>query len=159
MPKITNFLWFDHQAEQAARFYTGVFPNSRIVGTTHHGSAGPGSDRSVMTVEFELDGTPFVALNGGPQKFRFDESISFQVDCRDQDEVDAYWSALTDGGEEGPCGWLKDKYGVSWQVTPTRLTELTGSPDPETAQRAMNAMFEMTKIDIAALERAVATGS
>jgi predicted 3-demethylubiquinone-9 3-methyltransferase (glyoxalase superfamily) len=145
--------WFDTEAEQPAEFYTSVFPSSRIVEVTHYGSAGPRSEGMVMTVTFELDGQTFVALNGGPD-FSFSEAISFVVDCETQEEVDTYWEALSDGGEEGPCGWLKDRFGVSWQVTPTALPKLLADPDTEKAQRVMAAMLEMRKIDIEGLERA-----
>jgi len=159
MPKITPMLWFDDQAEQAAELYTSVFPNSRITEVNRYGEAGPGTPGGVMTVAFELDGERFVALNGGPQPFHFDESISFVIDCGDQEEVDHYWGALAaDGGEEGPCGWLKDRFGLSWQVVPRRLLELIGDPDRDRAQRAMACMLEMKKIDIAALEEAAAAG-
>src|SRR4051794_5969426 len=120
MPKITPCLWFDAEGEEAAEFYTSVFPNSRIVGILRHGDAAPRPAGSVLTVDFELDGKPFVALNGGPQ-FTFSEAISFQIDCHSQEEVDRYSSALSDGGEQGPCGWVKDRFGVSWQVVPSRL--------------------------------------
>jgi predicted 3-demethylubiquinone-9 3-methyltransferase (glyoxalase superfamily) len=155
VPKITPWLWFDTQSEEAATFYTSLFDNSRITGVDRYGDAGPGPAGSVMTVSFELDGQPMAALNGGPQ-YAFTEAISFQVGCESQDEVDRLWNALTDGGVEGPCGWCKDRFGVSWQIVPTRLHELLSDPDPERAQRAMRAMFEMKKIDIAALERAAA---
>ncbi len=155
MQKITPCLWFDTEGEEAARFYTTVFPNSRIVEVTRYGSAGPRDEGMVMTVDFELDGQKFVALNGGPQ-YTFDEAISFQVNCESQEEVDSYWSTLSEGGEEGPCGWLKDKFGVSWQVVPTALTELISDPDEEKSQRVMRAMLEMRKIEIDALERAAA---
>ncbi len=157
MQKITPCLWFDTQAEQAATFYTSVFRNSRISQVSRHGGAGPGPEGSVMTVTFELDGQQFVALNGG-REFTFNEAISLQVSCESQDEVDAFWSSLSEGGEEGPCGWLKDRYGVSWQIIPTRLTELLNDPDPQKSQRAMRAMLDMNKIDIATLQRAAATG-
>jgi len=155
MQKITSCLWFDTQGEEAATFYTSVFPNSKIVEISRYGSAGPRDEGTVMTVSFELDGHPFVALNGGPD-FSFSEAISFQVSCKDQDEVDAYWSALSEGGEEGPCGWLKDKFGLSWQIVPDRLIELITDPDKEKAQRAMAAMLQMRKIEIAELEQAAA---
>jgi len=151
--KITPFLWFDTQGEEAARLYTSLFPNSRIVEVTRYGPDMPRPEGTVMTVAFELDGQRFVALNGGPE-FTFSEAVSFQVDCADQDEVDRYWSALTDGGEEGPCGWLKDRYGLSWQIVPTALLELTADPDRERADRAFAAMLQMKKIDIAQLYRA-----
>ena len=153
MRRITPCLWFDTEGEAAAKLYTSVFPNSKIDRVTRYGSAGPRDAGTVMTVEFELDGQPFVALNGGPD-FTFSEAISFQVDCKDQEEVDYYWKALSQGGEEGPCGWVKDRFGLSWQIVPTRLNELVTDPDPERAQRAMAAMLEMRKIDIAELERA-----
>ncbi len=154
MQKITPFLWFDTEGEEAAKLYTSIFPNSKIVEIMRYGSAGPRPEGTVMTVAFELDGQKFVALNGGPN-FTFNEAISFEVDCADQDEVDSYWEKLTaDGGEEGPCGWLKDKYGVSWQIVPTRLMELLADPDKEKAQRVMAAMLEMKKIEIDELERA-----
>jgi predicted 3-demethylubiquinone-9 3-methyltransferase (glyoxalase superfamily) len=155
MQKITPCLWFDTEAEEAATFYTSVFPSSKIGDVARYGSGAPRPEGMVMTVEFELQGQSFVALNGGPD-FTFNESISFQVSCKDQDEVDAYWSKLSDGGEEGPCGWLKDKFGVSWQVVPTALPKLLGDPDPETAQRVMQAMLKMQKIEIDELERAAA---
>jgi predicted 3-demethylubiquinone-9 3-methyltransferase (glyoxalase superfamily) len=153
MPKITPCLWFDTRGEEAAEFYTSIFPNSRIVDVAHYGEAGPRDAGTVMVVKFELDGQEFVALNGGPE-FTFDEAISFQIDCADQDEVDRYSEALTDGGEQGPCGWVKDRFGVSWQVVPARLLELLADPDEAKAQRAMAAMLEMRKIDIAAVEAA-----
>jgi len=153
MPKITPCLWFDTQGEEAARFYTSIFPNSRIVDVAHYGEAGPRDAGTVMVVKFELDGQEFVALNGGPE-FTFDEAISFQIDCADQEEVDRYSEALTDGGEQGPCGWVKDRFGLSWQVVPKRMIELLSDPDEARAQRAMAAMLEMRKIDIAAVEAA-----
>ena len=159
MPRITPCLWFDMQGEEAATFYTSVFPNSRIVDVARYGEAGPREAGTVMAVKFELDGQEFVALNGGPE-FTFDEAVSFQIFCADQDEVDRYWSTLSEGGEEGPCGWLKDRFGLSWQVVPNRLMELLADPDQGKAQRAMAAMLEMRKIDIAAVEEAAeATGA
>ena len=155
MPKITPCLWFDTDGEEAAKFYTSVFPNSRIVEVTRYGSAGPRPEGMVMTVTFELDRQRFIALNGGPE-FTFDEAISLEVDCQTQDEVDAYWSDLSEGGEEGPCGWLKDKFGLSWQIVPTVLTELLADPDREKSQRVMQAMLTMKKIEIGALEEAAA---
>ncbi|MFC6600053.1 VOC family protein [Kitasatospora paranensis] len=155
--KITTFLWFDHQAEEATRFYTSLFADSRIVGVQRYGESGPGEAGSVMTVVFELAGQEYVALNGGPL-FPFTEAISLQVNCEDQAEVDRLWAALTEGGQESDCGWLKDRYGLSWQITPRRLMELIGDPDPARAQRAMGAMLRMRKIDIQALEDAVAGG-
>ena len=153
MDRITPCLWFDTEAEEAAAFYTSVFPNSRIVHVSHYGSAGPRPEGLAMEVEFELDGRSILALNGGPQ-FRFTEAISLQADCKDQDEVDRLWETLSEGGEEGPCGWLKDRYGVSWQIVPSRMYELIADPDPERAQRAIAAMLQMGKIEIADLERA-----
>jgi predicted 3-demethylubiquinone-9 3-methyltransferase (glyoxalase superfamily) len=155
MQKITPCLWFDMEGEEAAQFYTSVFPNSKIVEVTRYGSAGPRPEGTVMTVSFALDGQRFIALNGGPD-FTFNEAISFEVDCESQEEVDKYWDALTDGGEEGPCGWLKDRYGVSWQIVPKVLYELIGDPDREKSQRVMAAMLKMKKIEIAELERAAA---
>jgi predicted 3-demethylubiquinone-9 3-methyltransferase (glyoxalase superfamily) len=152
---INPCLWFDTEGEEAARFYTSIFPNSRILEVARYGEAGPRPAGSVMTVSFELDGHRFLALNGGPQ-FTFDEAISFQVDCRSQEEVDEYWSRLTEGGEESQCGWLKDRYGVSWQIVPTRLPELLNQSDPETSERVMRAMLQMKKIDVATLEEAAA---
>jgi len=157
LKKITPCLWFDSDGEEAATFYTGIFENSRIVHVSRYGSAGPRPEGMVMTVNFELDGQEFVALNGGPE-FTFDEAISFQVNCESQEEVDRFWSELSAGGEEGPCGWLKDKFGVSWQIVPTLLDELIRDPDTERSQRAMKAMLAMKKIDIAELERAAAVG-
>jgi predicted 3-demethylubiquinone-9 3-methyltransferase (glyoxalase superfamily) len=155
MQKITPFLWFDTEGEEAARFYTSVFPKSRIVDVSRYGSAGPRPEGMVMTVSFELDGQQFVALNGGPD-FTFNEAISFEVSCDTQEEVDRYWTTLSDGGEEGPCGWLKDKFGVSWQIVPKVLTELLADPDREKSQRVMAAMLKMKKIEIEGLERAAA---
>jgi predicted 3-demethylubiquinone-9 3-methyltransferase (glyoxalase superfamily) len=155
MPKITPCLWFDTEGEDAAKLYTSVFPNSRIVDVARYGEGAPRPAGTVMTVTFELDGQRFLALNGGPQ-FAFSEAVSFQVDCQTQDEVDAYWNALGDGGEEGPCGWLKDRYGLSWQIVPARLSELLSDPDREKSRRVMQAMLSMKKIEIDALERAAA---
>jgi predicted 3-demethylubiquinone-9 3-methyltransferase (glyoxalase superfamily) len=155
MNAITTCLWFDTEGEEAATFYTSVFPNSRILDVARYGSAGPRTEGTVMTVTFELDGHRFVALNGGPE-FTFSEAISFQVSCKNQEEVDSFWTKLSEDGEEGPCGWLKDKYGVSWQIVPTVLLELLGDPDRERSQRVMRAMLEMKKIEIDALERAAA---
>ena len=150
MPEITTCLWFDTESEDAARFYTSVFPNSKITKVTTRPDRPEGT---VMTVEFELDGKPFVALDGGPQ-FSFSEAVSFQVDCQTQADVDAYWAVLSEGGEEGPCGWLKDRFGVSWQIVPEVLLQLVSDPDREKAQRVMAAMMKMGKIEIAELERA-----
>ena len=155
MQRITPCLWFDTEGEEAAKFYTSIFPASRIVEVTRYGSAGPRAEGTVMTVLFELDGQQFVALNGGPE-FKPNEAISFQVDCGTQEEVDSYWNALADGGEPGPCGWLKDRFGVSWQIVPKVLGELITDPDAGKAQRVMAAMLSMGKIEIAELERAAA---
>jgi predicted 3-demethylubiquinone-9 3-methyltransferase (glyoxalase superfamily) len=156
MQKITPCLWFDTEGEEAAKFYTSIFPNSKIRNISRYGEAGPRAAGTVMTVDFELEGQEFVALNGGPD-FKFNEAISFQVDCETQDEVDAYWSKLTEGGgEEGPCGWLKDKFGVSWQIVPRALPRLLADPDREKSQRVMQAMLGMKKIEIDELERAAA---
>ncbi|HWW67406.1 MAG TPA: VOC family protein [Solirubrobacterales bacterium] len=151
--KIIPNLWFDTEAEEAADLYTSVFKNSRVVNVAHYTEAGPRPAGTVMTVEFELDGQRFVGINGGPQ-FTFDEAVSFQIDCETQDEIDHYWERLSEGGEEGQCGWLKDRYGLSWQVVPTGMEELFADPDPERARRAMQAMLGMGKIDIAALRSA-----
>jgi predicted 3-demethylubiquinone-9 3-methyltransferase (glyoxalase superfamily) len=154
MPPIVPNLWFDTQAAQAAELYVSVFPNSRVLGTTRYGEAGPGEPGTVMTVEFELDGQRFVGINGGPQ-FPFTEAVSFQITCADQAEVDHYWDALTaDGGHEGQCGWLKDRFGLSWQVVPDGMDDVLNDPDPARAQRAMQAMLGMTRIDVEALRRA-----
>jgi predicted 3-demethylubiquinone-9 3-methyltransferase (glyoxalase superfamily) len=153
--RLTPCLWFDTEGETAATFYTSVFPNSQILEVTRYGSAGPRPEGTVMTVSFELDGQPFLALNGGPE-FTFNEAISFQVSCESQAEVDRYWGTLAAGGEEGPCGWLKDRFGVSWQIVPTRLPELLGDLDREKSQRVMAAMMKMRKIEIDVLEQAAA---
>ncbi|MBC2878531.1 MULTISPECIES: VOC family protein [Streptomyces] len=155
MQKITSFLWFDDQAEEAAAHYTSVFDDSRIVHVQRYGEAGPGEPGSVMTVTFELAGQQFIALNGGP-RFTFNEAVSLYVDCTSQEEVDELWARLAEGGEEGPCGWLKDRYGLSWQIIPRRLTDLLSDADAERAGRVMRAMLEMTKIDVAKLEEAAA---
>ena len=153
MHKITPCLWFDSEGEEAAGLYTSLFPNSRIVDVVRFGAAGPRPEGTVMTVSFELDGQKFLALNGGPE-FTFSEAISFQVSCETQEEVDSYWGALSAGGEEGQCGWLKDKFGVSWQIVPAVLPELLSDPDPERTERVMRALLTMKKIEIDALERA-----
>lgn len=154
MPKITPFLWFDHQAEEAANLYVSIFKNSKVTSITRYGEAGPGPKGTAMTVQFRLDGQEFIALNGGPH-FTFNESISFSVDCKTQEEVDEYWTKLTaDGGEEGPCGWLKDRFGLSWQINPSILGKMLSDPDPQKAKRTMEAMLKMKKIDIAELQRA-----
>lgn len=148
MKKITPFLWFDTQAEEAMNFYTSIFKNSKVLGVT------PGPNGRAMSVNFELEGQEFIGLNAGPQ-FKFNEAISFLVDCKTQEEVDELWEKLTaDGGEEGRCGWLKDKYGLSWQIIPTALNEMLSDPNPEKAGRAMQAMLNMNKIDIQGLQRA-----
>ncbi len=151
--KITPNLWFDKQAEEAAEFYCSVFKNSRVISKALYPENSPGEAGTVMTVEWELDGQRFVGINGGPQ-FKFDEAVSFAISCDDQDEVDYYWEKLTDGGEESVCGWLKDRFGVSWQVVPQGMEELFSDPDPERSQRAMEAMLKMRKLDIAALQSA-----
>ena len=153
MQGLTTCLWFDTQAEDAANFYTSVFEDGKITQITRYGSAGPRPEGSVMTVDFEVAGHGFVALNGGPE-FTFNEAISHQVNCDNQDEVDRYWAQLTEGGEEGPCGWLKDRFGVSWQIVPTLLNRLITDPDQERAQRVIAAMLQMGKIDSAKLQEA-----
>jgi predicted 3-demethylubiquinone-9 3-methyltransferase (glyoxalase superfamily) len=158
MSRITPFLWFDTQAEEAAEFYTSIFENSRILEVVPRGPDTPGPDAATLTVRFELDGSEFVALNGGAQHFSFNESVSFVVTCRSQEEVDHYWGRLVEGGEEGPCGWLKDRFGLSWQVVPAQLPGILGDPDPSRAGRAMRAMLSMTKLDLGALERAAEGG-
>jgi predicted 3-demethylubiquinone-9 3-methyltransferase (glyoxalase superfamily) len=151
--KIIPNLWFDTEAEEAAEFYVSVFPNSRIVAVMHYTEAGPREAGMVMTVEFELDGQRFVGINGGPE-FKFDEAVSFEIKCETQDEIDYFWGRLSEGGEEGPCGWLKDRFGLSWQVVPTGMEELFADPDKARAERAMKAMLGMRKLDIAALPSA-----
>jgi len=151
--KIIPNLWFDTHAKDAAEFYVSVFRNSRIVKITHYTEAGPRPAGMVMTVEFELDGSRFVGLNGGPD-FTFNEAVSFQISCADQEEVDYFWSRLSEGGSEGPCGWLKDRFGVSWQVVPEGMEHLFADPDPQRAARAMAAMLTMGKLDLAAIQRA-----
>ena len=151
--KITTCLWFDTQAEEAANFYVSVFDGSKILSVARYGDGGPGPAGQVMTAEFEIEGRKFLALNGGPA-FTFSEAVSFVIDCASQDEVDRYWSALTADGEESQCGWLKDKFGVSWQVVPSVLGQLLGGSDPEGAQRAMQAMLGMRKLEIAELQAA-----
>jgi predicted 3-demethylubiquinone-9 3-methyltransferase (glyoxalase superfamily) len=153
MPKITPFLWFNTQAEEAVNYYVSIFPNSKVVKTTHYPKGTPAPEGSVMTVVFELDGQEFTALNAGPA-FKFTEAISFTVHCKTQDEIDKYSRKLTEGGEQGDCGWLKDKYGLSWQITPTYLIEMLSAADPAKKQRVMDAMMKMKKLDIAALEKA-----
>jgi predicted 3-demethylubiquinone-9 3-methyltransferase (glyoxalase superfamily) len=153
MQKITTFLTFDDQAEEAVDFYTSIFPNSRVVSTKRYGEAGPGPKGSLMTASFELAGQEFMALNGGPS-FAFAQGISLFVSCETQEEVDEYWEKLSEGGEEGPCGWLTDKFGVSWQIVPRVLGEMLGDDDPEKSARVMNAMLQMSKIEIEGLRRA-----
>jgi predicted 3-demethylubiquinone-9 3-methyltransferase (glyoxalase superfamily) len=154
MPSITPFLWFDTRAEDAATLYVSVFPNSRICDVTRYGAAGPGPEGQAMTVVFELDGQRMTALNGGPH-FQFSEAISFVVPCETQGEIDAYWDKLTaNGGAPGQCGWLKDRFGLSWQIVPKALAELVGDRDPAKARRATEAMLKMTKLDIAGLRQA-----
>jgi len=159
MQKITPFLWFDDRAEEAASFYTSIFKNSKIVNIARYGDAGAqvtGRPKgTVMTVAFQLEGEEFVALNGGPQ-FKFTEAISFVVNCQTQHEVDEYWKKLSDGGREVQCGWLKDKYGLSWQIVPTILSEMLNDPDPKKSERVMKAMLQMKKIDIKGLKQAYA---
>jgi predicted 3-demethylubiquinone-9 3-methyltransferase (glyoxalase superfamily) len=153
MPQITPNLWFDTQAHEAAEFYVSVFPNSKVTNVTHYGEAGPGPAGTVLTVDFELDGQPFTGINGGPD-FTFTEAVSFLINCADQEEVDSYWAKLTDGGSEVQCGWLKDRYGLSWQVVPVGMNELINDPDPARSERAMRAMLGMKKLDLAALQAA-----
>jgi predicted 3-demethylubiquinone-9 3-methyltransferase (glyoxalase superfamily) len=153
MPEITPNLWFDTESKDAAEFYVSVFPTSEITNVSYYGEAVPGRAGTVMTIDFVLDGQRFIALNGGPQ-FTFDEAVSFVIDCADQKEVDYYWDKLTEGGEESQCGWLKDRFGLSWQVVPTELYQLTTGPDPARAERAMTAMFAMQKIDLATIKAA-----
>jgi predicted 3-demethylubiquinone-9 3-methyltransferase (glyoxalase superfamily) len=150
MPTITPNLWFDTQAEEAAEFYVSVFPNSKITDVTYYGEANPDRTGSVLTVDFLLDGQPYTGINGGPQ-FTFSEAISLLILCADQAEIDHYWGALTAGGEESQCGWLKDKYGLSWQVCPVGMNEMLNDPDRERSNRAMQAVYGMRKIDVAAL--------
>ena len=153
--KITPFLWFDNKAEEAANFYVSIFKNSKIVNIARYGEAGPGPKGTVMVIEFQLEGQEFAALNDGPP-FKFTEAISFVVNCETQEEVDEYWKKLSAGGEESRCGWLKDKFGLSWQVVPRVLNEMLQDKDPEKSQRVMKAMLQMDKIDIAALQKAYA---
>ncbi|NLF11364.1 MAG: VOC family protein [Anaerolineaceae bacterium] len=153
MQKITPYLWFEDQAEEAASFYTSIFKNSKINEISRYGEGGPGPAGSVMLVSFELDGQQFIALNGGPQ-FQFTEAISFVINCESQEEVDYMWDRLTEGGEESMCGWLKDRYGISWQVVPTALPELLSAPDPEAQQRVMEVFLKMSKIDLPTLRLA-----
>ncbi|MDD1622272.1 MAG: VOC family protein [Methylococcaceae bacterium] len=153
MQKITPFLWFDHQAEEAMNFYLSIFKNSKVLSVNRYGDGGPGPKGSVMTANFELDGQVFTALNGGPI-YKFSPAISFVVHCETQAEVDYYWEKLSEGGKENQCAWLDDKFGVSWQIVPNALIELLGDPDPLKAGRVMQAMLQMKKIDIATLRQA-----
>jgi predicted 3-demethylubiquinone-9 3-methyltransferase (glyoxalase superfamily) len=153
MQKITPFLWYDNKAEEAANFYTSVFKNSKILSTSRYGDAGPGPKGSVMVVKFQLEGQEFIALNGGPL-FQFSPAFSFVVNCKTQEEVDEYWEKLSEGGQTSQCGWLTDRFGFSWQITPTILGELVADKDPEKSNRVMQAMMKMTKIDIQALKDA-----
>jgi predicted 3-demethylubiquinone-9 3-methyltransferase (glyoxalase superfamily) len=153
VPPITPFLWFDSEALEAAEFYASVFPNSEVTSVTRYTEVGPGPAGSVFTVEFQLDGQRFMGLNGGPL-FTFSEAISFMITCADQAEVDYFWEKLTEGGVESQCGWLRDRYGLSWQVVPGGMEDILNDPDPERAQRAMKAMLSMQKIDVAALRAA-----
>lgn len=153
MQKITTFLWFDDKAEEAMNFYVSLFKNSKVVGVSRYGDAGPGPRGSVMTATFQLEGQEFIALNGGPH-FKFTEAISLYVDCRTQEEVDYLWEKLTEGGQESMCGWLKDRYGLSWQIIPSALRELMGDKDPAKSKRVMTAMLQMRKIDIKKLRDA-----
>jgi predicted 3-demethylubiquinone-9 3-methyltransferase (glyoxalase superfamily) len=150
---ITPNLWFDTEAEEAAEFYCSVFPNSRILGSQRYPEGGPGPAGQVMVISWELDGQKFTGINGGPQ-FKFDEAVSFEIRCKDQEEVDYYWQKLLDGGEPSQCGWLKDRYGLSWQVVPEGMEEIFDDADPERAQRAMQAMLKMVKLDLAEMQRA-----
>jgi predicted 3-demethylubiquinone-9 3-methyltransferase (glyoxalase superfamily) len=154
---ITPFLWFDHQAEAAANFYISIFPNSRITGIARYGEAGPGALGCIMTVGFELDGQPYTALNGGPH-FKFNEAVSFVVHCKSQQEVDHYWDRLVEGGAPSQCGWLKDRYGLSWQIVPDALIRLLQDPDAAKAGRVGRALMKMVKLDIGALQRAYDNG-
>ena len=153
MNKITPFLWFSNQAEEAMNFYVSLFPNSRAVDVNRYGEGAPIPAGTVMSATFEINGQRVMALNGGPQ-FKLNEAFSFYVDCEDQAEIDRLWDALSEGGEPGPCGWLKDKFGLSWQIVPTRLGQLLSDPDPDRSRRAMEAMLKMSKLDVAALETA-----
>ncbi len=153
MQKITPWLWFDTEAEDAMNHYVSIFKDSRIIEVTHYGSAGPRPEGMVLATRFELNGQEFAALNGGPD-FRFTEAVSFQIECESQEEVDYYWTKLGAGGQPGPCGWLKDKYGLSWQIIPKQLNEYLHDPDPERSQRVMKAMMKMGKIEIAGLKAA-----
>ena len=153
MQKIKPFLWFDNNAEEAMNFYVSIFKNAKVLSVSRYGEAGPGPKGTVMTAEFQLDGQEFIALNGGP-RFKFTEAISLVVNCESQEEVDHFWEKLSEGGEKSRCGWLKDKFGLSWQVVPTILAELMSDPDPEKSKRVMQAMLQMDKIEVEPLKRA-----
>ena len=154
MPHLTPNLWFDDNALEAAEFYCSIFPNSKVTTVSHYTEAGPGVPGTILAVSWELDGQDFTGINGGPM-FQFDEAVSFAINCKDQDEIDHYWNALTaDGGEESMCGWLKDKYGLSWQVVPEDWEKMANDPDPERVNRVMASMFQMKKFDIAAQQAA-----
>jgi len=155
--KITPFLWYDNNADEAVSLYISVFKNSKITDITRYGDAGPGPKGSVMTIAFQLEGQDFIALNGGPM-FKFTEAISLSVDCKTQQEVDELWEKLSAGGQPGQCGWLKDKFGLSWQIVPSALVEMLQDPDAEKSNRVMQAMMQMRKIDVASLRRAYANG-
>jgi len=157
MQKITPFLWFDNKAEEAMNFYVSIFKNSKVVSVSRYGDAGPGPKGSVMVANFEIEGQEFHALNGGPQ-FTFSPAISFLINCKTQQEVDELWEKLSEGGEKSRCGWLRDKFGLSWQVVPTVLSELMRDKDPEKSKRVMQAMLQMDKIDIEGLRRAYENG-
>jgi predicted 3-demethylubiquinone-9 3-methyltransferase (glyoxalase superfamily) len=158
MPRITPNLWFDLESLEAAEFYCSVFPNSKITATSYYTEDSPRPAGTVLTVDFELDGQAFTAINGGPE-FKFDEAISLLINCKDQKEIDYYWDKLSEGGEESQCGWLKDKFGLSWQVAPEEMLDIVSGPDRERAHRAMQAMFGMKKLDIAALKAAADDGA
>jgi predicted 3-demethylubiquinone-9 3-methyltransferase (glyoxalase superfamily) len=153
MQKIIPFLWFDGKAEEAMNFYTSIIPNSKILGIVRVGDAGPGPKGSVLTANFVLNGVEFVALNGGP-RFKFTEAVSFVINCETQEEVDRYWEKLSEGGSKDMCGWLKDKYGLSWQITPIQMTQMLSDKDPKKVDRAMKAMMQMKKLDIKELQKA-----
>jgi len=156
--KITPFFWYDNQAEEAMNFYVSIFKNSRVLGVTRYGKSGPGPEGSVLTAAFELEGQKFTALNGGP-RFKFNESVSFVVNCETQEEIDYFWEKLSfDGGQESQCGWLKDKFGLSWQVVPTILPELITSKDPKKSESVMQAIMQMKKLDLAKLKQAAEQG-
>ncbi len=153
MQMVATCIWFDHEAEEAARFYTSLFPNSKITGVTHYGEAGPGPKGSVLTVTFQLDGADFIGLNGGPV-FPLTPAVSLSIQCWNQEEVDRYWEQLSEGGQKSRCGWVTDRYGLSWQIVPVALQEMLNAGEPEKADRAMRAMLQMTKLDIATLQKA-----